>query len=161
MCKRELLARLHVLYASWLCMDEAEWWCVYSPNTPAVSAERVVGSLPGIHSSCNTHAHTHARTTHTRTHIVYLFEYGLREISQHQSQAEWLHTDFMHTNWGKSFMLGAIEKPEAWANTALLLLYTFPFSFQSIQLKMADSGEYDSKFSVYLSAFVWGQRQPF
>ena len=53
------------------CMDEAECWCVYSPNTPAVSAERVVGSLPGIRSTCM-----------TPVRAVDLFEFGLREISQ-------------------------------------------------------------------------------
>lgn len=30
--------------ASWLVKNEAECWCVYCPNTPAVSAERDAGS---------------------------------------------------------------------------------------------------------------------
>lgn len=55
-----------------VCTGEAECWCVYSPNTPAVSAERDVGSLPGIRSTGMTHTHTHTGD---------LFEYGLREIN--------------------------------------------------------------------------------
>lgn len=81
--------------ASWLCMDEAECWCVYSPNTPAVFAERVAGSLPGIPSSCMT---THTQTCiHPHTQLTCV-SVGWREISQ-QANPSRVTTYWFHAHW--------------------------------------------------------------
>lgn len=63
--------------------------CVFTVQTLPLCLLRVVGSLPGIHSSCmTTHRHSH-------THIVDLFEYGWREISQQANPSRvttyWFH----------------------------------------------------------------------
>ena len=65
------------------CVRMSQTVDVYCPNTPAVSAERVVGSLPGICSTCMTpppppHTHTH-------THLICLSR-GWEKLANKQTQ---------------------------------------------------------------------------
>lgn len=63
------------------CMDEEEWCCcVYSTNTPAVSAERVVGSLPAIRS-----------TRPTPNALLICLSVGWGKLVNKQEQAAWLY----------------------------------------------------------------------